>query len=358
MPIKQLIRSGFAEGCRAVRLLARRERRMQGHLVILCYHRILPARAKAAYFQPDLAVTPETFRTHLTTLKEHYDILPLKEAWSAIRTNARPGRPLAAITFDDGYRDNHRYAAPVLAEKGVRATFFIVSDLVGADQPPWYDRMASLVTACMNFGQDLRKNAAVYNILKDAAPADLDSACLTPNQTVAWSKRLSGDRREELMTLLRRTAGGEAASPPDDLIMDGRELIELADTGHEIGSHSRTHPILTQLDDVALRDEVAGSRMRLEEKLKRPVDSFCYPNGDLDDRVEAAVAKAGYACAVSVESGANTATQNPFRLRRWFIHEDRLRGGMGRPSPTLLRLELCGLADQVFRRRRTMSDCP
>jgi len=349
--MKRLVRSWVAQSCRAVQLLARQEKRQRGRLVILCYHRILPAAAKASYFQPDLVVTPEAFRGHLTTLADYYSILPLREAWSVLQADTRHDRPLAAITFDDGYRDNHRYAAPLLAERGLRATFFIVSDLVGAQQPPWYDRVANLVKACATRGRRFEADSDVRRILEEVAPMTAGSASLTPGQAVAWSKRLTPDRRKEFMELLRRCAGSETAFAPDDLIMDWRELSELAQAGHEIGSHSRTHPILTQLDDEHLRDELAGSRSTIEKGLKQPVVSFCYPNGDLDDRVEAAVTKAGYDCAVTVEAGINTTAQQPLRLRRWFIHEDRLRGGGGRPSSALLRLELCGLAEKVFRRR-------
>ena len=138
--------------------------------------------------------------------------------------------------------------------------------------------------------------------------------------------------------------------------MDWRHLAELADHGHEIGSHSARHEILPQLDDVSLEAEVAGSRRTLEEGLGRPVRSFCYPNGDVDERVARAVAAAGYRCAVTVESGSNKPGCDAYRLKRWFIHEDRLAGTRGQTSPTVLRMELCSLAEHVFGRRRRKGD--
>ena len=134
--------------------------------------------------------------------------------------------------------------------------------------------------------------------------------------------------------------------------MDWSQLAALAKAGHEIGSHSATHEILPLLDDAALEAEVAGSRRTLEQELGVPVRAFCYPNGDFDERTIRAVAAAGYLCAVSVLQGNNDAAAEPYRLRRRFIHEDRLAGPRSKPSSTLLRLELSGLADRVFMRNR------
>ncbi len=54
--------------------------------------------------------------------------------------------------------------------------------------------------------------------------------------------------------------------------------------GHEAGSHSLTHPLLTKVPDQAqLRDEIAGSADLIEAKLGiRPV-SFAYPESDVND---------------------------------------------------------------------------
>ena len=64
--------------------------------------------------------------------------------------------------------------------------------------------------------------------------------------------------------------------------------------GFEIAAHSLTHPRLTGLDDDRLRDEVAGSKARLEDFFQQPVTGFCYPFNDYDDRILAAVRAAGF----------------------------------------------------------------
>jgi peptidoglycan/xylan/chitin deacetylase (PgdA/CDA1 family) len=91
-----------------------------------------------------------------------------------------------------------------------------------------------------------------------------------------------------------RTDGDERTS------MDWEELAELAELGWEIGSHARTHPHLTALDDAALAEELAGSRDDCEQRLGRPCLSLAYPYSDVDPRVVAATSAAGYRFAATV----------------------------------------------------------
>jgi peptidoglycan/xylan/chitin deacetylase (PgdA/CDA1 family) len=78
--------------------------------------------------------------------------------------------------------------------------------------------------------------------------------------------------------------------------MSWDQLGELAEAGWEIGSHTRTHPHLTQVDDDALREELVRSREEVEGHLGRCA-TLAYPYGDHDERVVAAAGAAGYAAA-------------------------------------------------------------
>ena len=79
--------------------------------------------------------------------------------------------------------------------------------------------------------------------------------------------------------------------------MSWDQLGELADAGWEVGSHTCTHPHLTQVDDDALRRELVESRATVEERMGRPCATLAYPYGDYDERVVEAATAAGYAAA-------------------------------------------------------------
>jgi peptidoglycan/xylan/chitin deacetylase (PgdA/CDA1 family) len=132
--------------------------------------------------------------------------------------------------------------------------------------------------------------------------------------------------------------------------MNAAQVQELVGLGHEVGSHSVSHEILPLLDRTALEAEIGESKTRLEEAAGQPVPSFCYPNGEFDDRCLEIVAARGYAQAVTTRNGANEADADSYTLRRRFIHEQRLADGSGNPSSTLFRAEVCGLSDRLLRR--------
>jgi hypothetical protein len=72
-------------------------------------------------------------------------------------------------------------------------------------------------------------------------------------------------------------------------------LRSLADAGHEIASHSATHPLgFSRLTFDRLTREIADSRQALESGLGVEVTGFRAPNWDLDPRAVPILAQAGY----------------------------------------------------------------
>lgn len=106
-----------------------------------------------------------------------------------------------------------------------------------------------------------------------------------------------------------------------------RELIE---AGWEIDAHSLTHADLTTVDDRRLRLEVAGSRKEIQHRFGVPVDFFCYPSGRHDERVVAAVRRAGFLGATTTLDGLADRDE-PFTLRRVRVNRsDGLAGFVSR----------------------------
>jgi peptidoglycan/xylan/chitin deacetylase (PgdA/CDA1 family) len=102
-------------------------------------------------------------------------------------------------------------------------------------------------------------------------------------------------------------------------LMDWDAVLRLNKEGVAFGSHTRSHPFLSTLSGGKIGDEVAGSKSVIEERLQKPVDAFCYPYGDYDERVLQEVNKAGYKAAVTIKRGLVHRNDSPVELRRSFI---------------------------------------
>ena len=191
-------------------------------------------------------LTPEAFEAQMLALAEGgYQVLPLNDVIEVVRGRRTAPPRSVALTFDDGYLSLMDHALPVLKRLGFPATFFLVSDRVGA--------------------------------------------------TNTWDAR-HGDRPRSLM--------------------GWSEAAELVAQGMEIGSHSRTHPVLTGLAEAEMENEIRGSKETIENRLGRPVRHFSYPHGIHDVRCQRLVAEAGYAGACSTLFGGNGPGTNPYRLHR------------------------------------------
>ncbi len=190
------------------------------------------------------AVSP-TWSADLSTTPERFEQqleLLLRRGYRGVTFAQAVREPRArtiAVTFDDAYRSVRELAHPILDRLGLPATVFAPTAGVDAGRPLSWPGIAQWLG-----GADERE--------------------LTP---MSWT-----------------------------------ELRELADAGWQIGSHTVSHPHLTQLDDEALAHELSHSKTVCEERLGVPCESLAYPYGDVDARVIAATARAGYATAAALPS--------------------------------------------------------
>lgn len=89
-------------------------------------------------------------------------------------------------------------------------------------------------------------------------------------------------------------------------LMDGTDARALIAAGMSIGSHSMTHRDLSGADEAALRDEIGGSKARLEAAIGTPIEAFSVPFGRDDGRLDGHLVAAGYRCKLT----------DPFAARR------------------------------------------
>ena len=107
--------------------------------------------------------------------------------------------------------------------------------------------------------------------------------------------------------------------------MTAPEVKEISDAGMEIGSHTIDHPDLTKLSAEKLSTELIESKSKLESIIGRTIVSFCYPAGQQNAAVDAAVANAGYKTATTTNMAISSTSEEKFALSRLRINpEDSL----------------------------------
>lgn len=104
------------------------------------------------------------------------------------------------------------------------------------------------------------------------------------------------------------------------------QVTEMSESGMEIGSHTMNHPDLSNISEEKLSSEIIESKARLEEIVKKPVESFCYPAGKYNLDVVKMVENAGYKTATTTKTGIASTKDSRFELQRLRIgHNDGLK---------------------------------
>jgi peptidoglycan/xylan/chitin deacetylase (PgdA/CDA1 family) len=124
---------------------------------------------------------------------------------------------------------------------------------------------------------------------------------------------------EETLDAVNAWAGGrpDAGEGLAPRTLDEKEILALA--AHplvELGSHGATHRALPGLSGHVLLEEIGGSRLRLERLISKPVRSFSYPFGLLDESVHREIAREGYKRACSSRNGLISRKADPLQLPR------------------------------------------
>lgn len=244
---------------------------MSRRLLVLGYHNVEPSWAFGG-------TSPEAGRRGLERqarfLRRWANVVPLRSALADLAA----GRPLppraVALTFDDGYLDNATVAAPVLAAAGLPASFFLVPGFLSGEAPVWWEELG---WAFAHATADRLDWAGRRHDV--STPPGRESA----HALVADSLKLV-DARERWDAVLelrdRLVPDGPALGR---LFMDWTEADGLVRLGHDIGSHTCGHPILSRETAGAQAHELTDSRRQLARHFDRPVDVLAFPNGRTQD---------------------------------------------------------------------------
>lgn len=299
-------------------------------LSVLIYHRVRPEADPHRPGDLDAA----TFRRHMRAVRAAGPVLSLAAGLSALHERTLP-TGAAALTFDDGYLDNHDVALPILQELGITATFFVSTGFLEGECM-WNDRIIEAMRAPPSGrleGEDL--GVGTHDL------GDASQRRVAAERVVAALKYVEPAERSRRIRELESRLG---VRPVRDLMMQAQHVRRLAEAGMEIGAHTVSHPILARIDESAARREIAESRERLGRIAARPVRFFAYPNGrpdrDYTLRDVEIVRSLGFEAAFSTEWGAAWRGADRLQLPR-FTPWDRSRTAF-----------LARLAGNQFRRAR------
>jgi peptidoglycan/xylan/chitin deacetylase (PgdA/CDA1 family) len=279
----------------------------RGQLSVVTYHGVLPAGYKVVDLQLDGSwVTPEVFRRQLRVLRSHYNVISPAQMrlWCKGQGSLPPRAVL--LTCDDGLANAVSDMLPILQEEGLTCLFFVTTrSLADAPSMLWYEELYLTLL-------DLPEGTFEGMFCGVPVKADLNSSL--PQRTSVWYGMVEILLKCDAQARLGfARAIREKFCFPEDWslrhfkqgasrfrVLTLSEIQRLLAAGMEIGSHTMSHPKLSQLPAESSWREIAESRSDLEKALGVPVWSIAYPFGGTDavsTREMQMVEEAGYDCA-------------------------------------------------------------
>lgn len=267
---------------------------------VITYHRVVEDfAANARRTVPSMLISSKMLEQHLDWMGRRFRFVSLDELGSHLEGGAAFKVPVAALTFDDGYRDVYEHAFPLLTRKGIPAAIFVVTDLVGTPKLHLHDTLYRGVARALSARASARRG--VVDLFGDLGVPwiDIEAPNGDGHDPVAIARRLLdrlslAEVRRVNDTLEAEFGRNERDAVTDLLPLTWDMLAELHRGGMTIGSHTKSHAGLTNESPQTVLEETAGSRRELERRLGLRVDHFAYPAGKFDSSVVNAVALAGY----------------------------------------------------------------
>lgn len=287
--------------------------------VVLMYHRIIDDRAEDhLYKNPSVHHGVRDFEREMAFLSRWLRVASMDEIARRVH-NGRPfPEPCAAVTFDDGYRDNHDLAWPILKRYGLPATIYLTTDLVGTGKRTWFDRIEyALLTT--------REKTVLLPRLFGDAPIDIADAEGKRRANALISKALKRvDEKEKralldaLFRSLKVEENGEHL--PSRRMLNWDEVRRMSRGGVAFGAHTASHPILTRMPVEEAKREIRSSKRILERETGRGVRHFAFPNGmrdDFSEELKDFCREEGFETIAAAEHGFVDAASDPWFLRRF-----------------------------------------
>jgi peptidoglycan/xylan/chitin deacetylase (PgdA/CDA1 family) len=302
-----------------------------GATVVLAFHRVLTDADLATTCSLEgIIVRERTFEKLASFLTRHCHVTDISRRSPCPEKEGE--KPQVSITFDDGWHDNVTTAFPIVTRHNLPIVIFVCPGLMGQRQPFWPERAIHLLKSACLAGVDKRLLNGLLSSVTNVLPMPAGGPSKAWMESmVEGFKSLVPTVRETVMRQLEDVCSNiEGLTSTPDTTMAWTDFETLRSSGVTFGSHTQSHPILTQIPQERVHKELRGSKAVLEERMGSETCRFvAYPNGSVSEPVRLEAFQTGYQYAFTIESGTWNKQTDPLLIPRINIWEGKLVNPFG-----------------------------
>jgi peptidoglycan/xylan/chitin deacetylase (PgdA/CDA1 family) len=240
-------------------------------VTVLMYHRIRNET------DPFPGTDAKTFEMQMRWLKKNCSVITPEQLGEVARKPPR-SRPAVLLTFDDGFRDYHDNACPVLREMGFTGLVFLATGAMDDEVMIWTD--------AVTWATHATKKASVTLPWDTAQRLDIDDQPSRHKLAEVCKRFLKDIPNQQRQAWLNQLMQALEIDPDDGTL--ARQMLNWDEVRTTMdctryGGHTHNHPILSQLDAATMEAEIVTCRRRIIDETGVEPRYFAYPNGRAQD---------------------------------------------------------------------------
>jgi len=219
------------------------------------YHYVRPVDPALSGIVP---LEPRAFRHQLELLARDFDLVDPETLWQPHRGR----KPRAVVTFDDGTRDQHDHAFPILREMGIPAQVALISSPALAAEVPTMHLVHALLSQLG--AQGLWEAVARSGLLPEPFPEETalkayhyESDKARARVKYAINFVLAADDAQRLMASVHEQAVGPVARLARDWYLSEEQIRTMAAGGIRFATHAHRHLALYAPLERFVAEEIA-----------------------------------------------------------------------------------------------------
>lgn len=285
-------------------------------LRIVYYH--LVSNENPTYSLSKKILSLKRFSNQIIDLKKKYNIISLDTAYEMFLDKKGYDTNLV-ITFDDGFKEIYHSVYPILQREKITGTVYLISNCINNNNLMWRNKLSYLQkTNKQKFiDQACSKLSSFYNVERK-----LRNENLMQWSSRSWLMNVKDSYSNFLWDQLSDIGLNDFLKINRPYLIT-EEIEELAKHGWSFGSHSKSHPLFSKLNEEEALREIEESIHSISALINLKYLHFSYPFGvRMKQKFESTIAeKLNLNTMVGTRNNFNNYT-NPFKWER-----DRLEVG-------------------------------
>jgi peptidoglycan/xylan/chitin deacetylase (PgdA/CDA1 family) len=305
--------------------------------VIIGYHRVLPHEKATEYMaQSSMWTTPQSFEKQIQWMKRIGLVVSLAEI---VRHDISFSKPVFALTFDDGWKDNYDNAFPILQKYHVPATIFLATGAIESGHLFWPEEL------CYKTKQAIAQNGPddAFRFFKECKTTRFlkqgkNDITILLDVFIEHLKIIDAQERKSAISIYYSALRVDPG-PVSGQMLTWADIGEMCKSNVSFGSHTHSHLILKGADPKAILNELVTSKKIIENHLSMECPFFCYPNARYNPDDDRLLKNAGFRYGITLNPSELKTSDSPFLLPRFLSYND-LANPLGYFKLRLLRVPL------------------